>query len=158
MDREPNYEEVEMVMDMKESVTVLEPEVLNDDCLVVPGDMSSYEHVVVQGDTNTKQSQTKTVSINIEAYNSEGTWFKNNWLYKNKPKGEEKVKVPKCKNMLGCACLTTEMGKSKDGPFVRILRPVSGDCMLPRRRYKRTRNEQTKWWEGVVEPGAGGGL
>ena len=38
--------------------------------------------------------------------------------------------------------------------FVRILRPVSRDCMLPRKSYKRSRREQTKWLEGVVEKGA----
>ena len=156
MDREPNYEEVEMVMDTMESAPVLEPEVLVGDCLVVPGVMANEEQMVHgdSGDMNTRQSQTETVIVNTEAYHSEGTWIQNNWVNKNEAQGEEKAKVPKCKNMLGCACLTSGMSKNEDGPFVRMLRPVSGDCMLSRKRYKRSRKERTKWWEGVVEPGA----
>ena len=69
MDREPNYEEVEMAVEveMMESAPVLEPEIIHD-----------YEHIVqgnCGGDSKTKQSQTKTIIINTEAYNSEGTWY-----------------------------------------------------------------------------------
>ena len=106
------------------------------------------------GDMNTRQFQTKTVNVDTEAYNSEGTWFQNNWVNNNKTQVKEKAKVPKCKNMLGCACLTSGMGNDMEDPIVRILRPVSRDCKLPRRSYKRSRREQTKWFEGVVEKGA----
>ena len=50
----------------------MEPAVLVDDCLVVPGMMTSKEQMVQgdSGDMNMRQSQTKTVNVNTEAYNS----------------------------------------------------------------------------------------
>ena len=45
MDREPHCEEVEMVVDMMESAPVLEPQIVYDDCLVVPGDMAKCEPI-----------------------------------------------------------------------------------------------------------------
>ena len=42
---------------------------------------------------------------------------------------------------------------NENGPCVRILRPVSVDCMQSRRRYKRSRKEQTTWWGGAVGNG-----
>ena len=122
MDREPHCEEVEMVVDMMESALVLEPQIVYDDCQVVPGDMDSYERGVqgnCGGDMNTRQSQTKIIDVNTEAYTSEGTWYQNNWVQNNKTQGEEKARVPECKNKLGCACATSELG-NMDDQFTRI--------------------------------------
>ena len=79
------------------------------------------------------------VQINTPAYNT-GTWWLNNWVSNNNTQVEFQVST--CKNMLGCACNSTEMGAKSN---TRMVKPSSGDCTLGRVRCKRSRNELIVW-------------
>ena len=79
------------------------------------------------------------VRIDTTAY-STGTWWLNNWVNNSNTQVESRVST--CKNMLGCACNSTEMEIKSN---TRIIKPISGDCTLGRVNFKRSRNEMIVW-------------